>query len=169
MDNPFAPPESIEFGHRPAAPDDGVPRALASRGDRFAAQLLDGLLLIPGIAVGGALIGIAGDPESAMSVVGVLLMAVLVTGTFIYQWYLISTTGQSLGKRWMQIKIRRQDGTEAGFVHGVLIRVWVMQMLGGIPLIGSIISLVDVLMIFGEPRRCLHDHLATTEVISVKA
>jgi len=37
--------------------------------------------------------------------------------------------------------------------------------LGLIPVIGYIFGLVDSLLIFGEPRQCLHDKFADTIVI----
>ena len=56
-----------------------------------------------------------------MGVMGLMVLAFMG-----YQWYLISTTGQSLAKRWMGIKIVRIDGTPVNFVNGVILRSWVM-------------------------------------------
>ena len=38
-----------------------------------------------------------------------------------------------------------------------------------IPVIGSFLGLLDVLFIFRQDRRCLHDMVAGTEVISLKS
>ena len=88
----------------------------------------------------------------------------------IYQWYLISTTGQSLAKKWFRIRIVKTDNTGVDFVSGVLLREWVLGFVAGaingvIPSAGSIVSLVDALMIFGSERRCLHDVIASTKVV----
>ena len=100
------------------------------------------------------------------------LMALMVLAFLAYQWYLVATTGQSLAKRWMGIKIVRLDGSPVGFVHGVLLRSWVISMATnaisttpGLRTLGRLVHLVDALMIFGEERRCLHDHIAGTRVI----
>jgi uncharacterized RDD family membrane protein YckC len=92
-------------------------------------------------------------------------MGLMVLSFMIYQWYLIATTGQSLAKRWLGIKIVRLDGSPVGFVNGVILRSWVVGALSNIPILGTIIGLVNPLMIFGEERRCLHDHIAGTRVV----
>jgi hypothetical protein len=50
----------------------------------------------------------------------------------------------------------------------VLLRSWAFYALvfaGTLLFFGSILPLVDALMIFGDQRRCLHDHLAGTKVV----
>ena len=44
-----------------------------------------------------------------------------------------------------------------------------MGLLTGIPMIGSLVSLVDILLIFAQDRRTLHDHIADTIVIDAEA
>jgi uncharacterized RDD family membrane protein YckC len=169
--NPYAPPT--------AAVDQGLNMnlggyELADRGTRLGAVLIDGLLMAAAALPAGVLaifLGVfssnafgRGDAELAMY--GALgLMGLMVLAFQIYQWYLIATTGQSLGKRWLGVQIVRVDGTPLGFVHGVILRSWVMGAIGNIPLVGGIASIVNILMIFGDERRCLHDHLAGTRVI----
>ena len=108
-----------------------------------------------------------GDAEMmSYGVIGVAALMVLMVLAFMgYQWYLIATTGQTLAKRWLGIKIVRVDGTPLGFVNGVILRSWVLGLLGNIPIVGPLVSLVNPLMIFGEERRCLHDQIAGTRVI----
>jgi uncharacterized RDD family membrane protein YckC len=53
-----------------------------------------------------------------------------------YQWYLISTTGQSLGKRWLGVQIVRVDGSPSGLRHGVILRSWILGALGNVPGVG---------------------------------
>jgi hypothetical protein len=36
-----------------------------------------------------------------------------------------------------------------------------------IPVVGGLISLVDIVLIFRRDRRCLHDHIAGTRVLAV--
>ena len=49
------------------------------------------------------------------------------------------------------------------------LRVVVIQGIASIPVVGGLFALVDVLFIFGERRRCLHDHLAGTIVVDADA
>jgi uncharacterized RDD family membrane protein YckC len=155
--NPYAPPSAqSEYGYGNPNPHAHDEEILADRGTRLGAQLLDGVLAVAAGAV-GAIPGVALGMEAA--VVGAVVAVIALS---FYQWYLISTTGQSLSKKWLGIKIVRVDGTELGFLYGVFLRIWVIQAVSA--LIG-LVGLVDALMIFGDERRCLHDHIAGTKVI----
>lgn len=172
--NPYAPPG----GGWPYAPPPGNPEEyLASRGTRLGAYLVDTLLslvsALPGVVLMFVL-GSSGDTEGkeaseiffASSVLpGTLVALAGVLALQIYQWVLISTSGQSLAKRWLRIRIVQLDGNLPGFGRGVGLRLWVMGLITNIPWIGGIVALVDALMIFGQDRRCLHDLIAGTRVV----
>jgi uncharacterized RDD family membrane protein YckC len=172
--NPYAPPSADVDQGLQTGGDDYV---LAERGTRLGAALIDGLLLfasvLPGFVLLAALAGLENlDPsrmvrrlDDGLLIVGILVMVLMVLAFQIYQWYLISTTGQSLAKRWLGIKIVRLDGSDVGFVNGVILRNWVISAMGQIPFVGMFVGLVNPLMIFGEERRCLHDQIASTRVI----
>jgi uncharacterized RDD family membrane protein YckC len=172
--NPYAPPTADVDQGLQARVDDYV---LADRGTRLGAVLIDGLLsvasLLPGFVLLVALAGFDNlDParmlrrmDDSLMFAGIAVMVLMALSFQIYQWYLISTTGQSLAKRWLGIKIVRLDGSDVGFVNGVILRGWVIGAIGNIPLVGGLIALINPLMIFGEERRCLHDHIAGTRVI----
>jgi uncharacterized RDD family membrane protein YckC len=154
---------------------------LAGRGTRLGAVLLDGLVNLlavgPGLAwffTGMVALSNSGasmpeEPDLAFFTehfAGPLLaMLVPLLIVLVLQVWLLSTRGQTLGKVWLKIRIVRTDGTAPGFVHAVLLRSFVMQLIGAIPLVGGIVSLVNPLMIFREDRRCLHDLIADTAVI----
>lgn len=157
---------------------------LASRGSRFAAKLVDGLLdsvlMMPGMVWFIILLmqkptftHPGPRPPTAMDMIdsstmpALGLMALPVLGLAVYQWYLISTTGQTLGKKWLKIRIMKTDGRPVDFVSGVLLRNWVLALLANIPYIGGCIGLVDALMIFGSEQQCLHDKIASTKVVAV--
>ena len=89
-------------------------------------------------------------------------------GVAIYQWVLISRTGQSLGKKWTDIRIEMLNGERVTFGTGVALRNWVPKVIGAVPYLGMIFHLVDCLFIFREDRRCLHDHIAGTRVVEHK-
>ncbi|WP_437550615.1 RDD family protein [Sorangium sp. So ce367] len=177
--NPYAAPTTDDArSYREDEPDEHV---LAERGTRLGARILDNLLLIGSmipavilLVATGAIEGIATDegtlhPEGKLYLmigVGALLGPLPLV---IYQWYLIVTRGQTLGKTWTKIKIIKSDGSRVDFVSGVIVRNWVLALPGLIPAVGqalsSIVNLVDGLMIFSDDRRCLHDRIAGTKVV----
>ncbi len=151
--NPYSPPEA-EIG----AATGVVERPLASRAQRFVANLIDGLLYVPLVLL-LPLLEQGGEP--------VLLLVVLLAGALtVYQWYLTATTGQTLGKSWVGIRIVRNDGTPVNFASGVILRSWLVQFIATVPLVGTLFAVVNVLCIFNEERRCLHDYIAGTKVVT---
>jgi uncharacterized RDD family membrane protein YckC len=164
--NAFSPPKAnLEGG----AVEAGAQR-LAERGTRFAAILLDIVVFLPVAIIAGVAIaltskGANGQPPGAGFAIAVGLASLAGLALFIYQIVLLSTKGQTLGKRWMKIRIVKLDGSMPGFVHAVLLRMWVNGLICGIPYLGAIYSLVDILFVFREDRRCIHDLIASTRVI----
>jgi uncharacterized RDD family membrane protein YckC len=159
--NPYAPPSIGAQGPAWAQSFGQVQQPLASPGARLGAHLLDGLLYFGAVMVG---LPAAAFDETLSGMLALLGML----GLAIYQWYLVSTTGQSLGKKWVGIRIVKLDGSPVDFSSGVLLRSWAfygLVFVGGLFVIGSVLPLVDALMIFGDERRCLRDHLAGTKVI----
>jgi uncharacterized RDD family membrane protein YckC len=132
---------------------------LASRGARLGAHILDYLVVL---VVPYALLGIGGRLESKILIaIGGLSFLALA----IYQ-IIGASKGQTIGKRLLQIKVVRLDGTPVDFVSAIIMRFLVGQFLMGIiPLYG----LVDALFIFREDSRCVHDLVATTKVIQAQA
>ena len=139
---------------------------LASRMKRLFARLLDGVFGLVSALVPGFVLTFLSDgnfdPESF------LLGAVVVIICFvIYQWYLLATTAQTIGKKYLKIKIVNKNGEQAGFFVNVLLREWLMGLIGIIPAIGGIIQIVNILFIFRDDRKCIHDLIAGTVVVSV--
>lgn len=166
--NPYAAPINPQPGPMGFGAGYGMEQQqpLASLGARFAGSLVDGLVygvaLIPAIAIAASS---GGQPDEALLIGGVALPFLIIA---IVQIYLISTSGQSIGKKLLGTKIIKMDGGEAGFVHGVLLRSWLMGVLTNIPIAGMFIAIIDPLLIFGDERRCLHDKIAGTQVIEVR-
>ena len=78
------------------------------------------------------------------------------------QIVLLSKNGQTIGKKALNIRIVMVSfGQNGGFVPNVVVRAWGAFLISLIPLVG----LVDVLFIFREDQRCIHDLIAGTEVI----
>ncbi len=180
--DPYSPPGS-DFNA--GVPGTGPAAELAERGTRLWAAAIDGFLitlpLLPLLAVGiyfgltaegtfGEL-DAAGTPPSGDRTGLFALGGATVLGGLgalavaIYQWVLISRTGQSLGKKWSGIRIERVDGGQVTFSNGVFLRNWVTKLIGSVPYLGAIFQLVDCLFIFRDDRRCIHDHIAGTRVV----
>jgi uncharacterized RDD family membrane protein YckC len=170
--NPYSPP-SAEVRDIPA---EGVTE-LAGRGARLGATVLDGLIgclliYVPFFIYVGAsgLPGLSGadgqfDPAVFLQS-GVLLS--LLPGTVIYAAitiWLVARNGQTMGKKLLGIKVVRSNGAKAGLGRIFWLRNMVMVLISLIPIAGGIASLVDVLLIFRESRKCLHDQIADTIVV----
>ncbi len=164
--NPYAAPHA-RHGHQPRwgyeqAPED--PFFPAARGDRFISSLIDvfvvTLAMLLGVVVGVAT-GAAAGAEAGI-IVGFVVAGLCALGVEIWQWWLISSRGQSIGKRAMGIRIIRISGQPVDFVHGVVLREWVPMLINSFV---GVFSLIDILFIFRDDRRCLHDLMAQTRVI----
>jgi uncharacterized RDD family membrane protein YckC len=158
-DNPFAPPRADVADVPVSGPE------LAGRGNRLLAVIVD--LVIQVVVVFGvmALLGMSLlNPDASFTaqaagyVVG-LLAFLLIQGT------LLVKHGQTWGKRVLGLRIVRPDGARctAGRILGL--RYGVGFVIGAIPVVGMIYSLVDALLIFRASRQCLHDNIADTIVI----
>jgi len=127
--------------------------SLAGRGQRFLARLIDSL--IPAAPVVFFILAIEFIP---WVVVGILaLLAVLVI-----QILFLSMFGQTIGKSIVKIKIVKiSNGKNGGFVTNFLLR----EIVNGILTLIPFYSLIDILLIFREDRRCIHDFIAGTCVV----
>lgn len=96
----------------------------------------------------------------------VLLSLVAIVGLVIYNLYCLHGEGQTLGKRWVGVRIVRTDGTRASLPRLLFLRGFVPGLIGGIPYLGIFFVLANALWIFGEEKRCLHDHFADTIVVT---
>lgn len=132
------------------------PAVLATCWARLGAYLLDMLVSVASIAPAPLLMATGRDLTVSLAVGGLIALSVAV-----YQTVILSTTGQTLGKKWVGIRIVMVAGhANPGFVHAFLLRVLVGQVLF------SPIGLIDVCFIFTAERRCIHDMVAGTKVIN---
>ena len=121
----------------------------ATRGSRLQAVIIDGLLVVAIYFVGL----LANMPE---------LLFIGIIGLAIYQMYLLAKDGQTIGKRISNIRIVMvADNSNGGFMPNVGMRL----VLNGIIAFVPFYALVDVLFIFREDHRCIHDMIAGTKVI----
>jgi uncharacterized RDD family membrane protein YckC len=165
--NPYAPPKA-------AVHDvvDESQRELAGRGTRLGAAILDTIII--GVAfwlplwMGGTIsftgtgIGWAiGDVASIGTAVAVLGLALWIYFTVKF----VKANGQSIAKKMMGIKVIRTSGEPISLARIFWLRNVVNTIPSMIPLIGTFYGLIDALLIFGQPRQCLHDKIADTIVI----
>ncbi|WP_257452886.1 RDD family protein [Archangium lipolyticum] len=141
---------------------------LAEPGSRLAAALIDQFAISLPMFVLTIVGGIASSSEGGG---GLALFFTLagVMGTLAvlcYQLYLLVTTGQSLGKRTMGIKVVRLDGSPVDLGRLIFLRNVVPWFIGTVTC--NLFSLADPLFVFAADRRCLHDHIADTQVIKVE-
>jgi len=150
----------------PAAPvAQRVGRPLASRGARLLAVVLDTVLLFLLWAAGqNAVDGLADHPAWKAPLVGVVLGGAL--ALTLGQVTLLARRGQTMGKMALRIRIvDDRDESNPGFWRACVRRQVLPGLIGAIPVLGGVFALIDLLNIFGEERRCLHDLLADTKVV----
>ncbi len=164
--NPYSGPRSPLPGQ--PRPDAMASLELATRSSRLVAQTLNGI----GLTAVALLFALPGILMTALNrqddAGGVVLLVGIFTGALF--WLVtnlrqLAQTGQSLGKKWMQIRVATLEGEKPGLGQLVVMRYLSMQLLGAIPVAGPFVGLADALMIFGEEQRCLHDRIAGTVVL----
>ena len=163
--NPYAAPAETASG----GIDYAQQHNLASRPLRLAGEIIDwalyGLSTIPAVGVFGYA---DAQNNDALSGIGALLLfgGLILVG--LVNWILISVSGQSLAKRLLGMRIVKTDGQLPGFLHGVLLRSWVLSLICACYPIGIIVYVIDGLFVFGVKRQCLHDLIANTLVANVE-
>lgn len=150
---------------------------LASRLARLGAVLIDtAIIALPAILLAIAVPAFAdyavraGGQTSASSngtlIVALSLFGLATIAFVIYQFVLLYRNGQTVGKKVVGIRIVRPDGSRASFPRLLFLRYAVPGLIGAIPFVGLAFSVLDALFIFGESRRCLHDMIADTIVVT---
>ena len=144
-------------------PDYNNKTILASRSKRLIARIIDGLLGIVAIVIPATVIVIISG--AGEGIIGAIIGGISFA---IYQYYLLATISQTLGKKFMNIMIIDKNGNSGGFLKNVVLREWIIGIIGLFPVVGIIIIIIDKLFIFREDRRCIHDMIANTKVILLK-
>ena len=145
----------------------------ATRLSRLGAALIDllvgfaplGVILV--LAPGALLTGRMGSMLVVFVAAGAVSVAVLIT-----QIILLVRNGQTIGKKALGIRMITSDG-EIPKLWRVFFLRWlpfavvatVVQLVLKVVGSGSIIHLLDVVLIFQPTRRCLHDLFADTHVV----
>ena len=138
---------------------------MASRWSRFAAWFLD-LVLNICCFIPGFVAGVTGERERRTLFLAISLACYL--GLWAYQAYLRATQGQTIGKRAAGIRIvSYEDGSNPGFWRAVWLRDLVPWIIDNMTV--RVFGMIDVAFILGRERRCVHDYMAATIVVSADA
>ena len=120
----------------------------------------------------------------------------LLVGTFVYQSWLATHDGQSVGKLLLGARVVRSDGSSVDFLRGLLVRTWT---LGALPVVAAVIfaarseagyssptffEAIPTVPVFGvallalgigtvslataKDRRGIHDRIAGTKVVTAE-
>ena len=177
--NNYAPPKS----HVADVSDSTVPEK-AGRGTRLGCAILDGLIFtvpfIPAYLKSvSAMVQYVQAHGGKMPVNPAVVYATLISAAPLWYFigfvvslpvwgltiYWVHKYGQTIGKRWVGIKVVRKDGTRASLGRIFWLRNFVNVLISLIPFAGRFYALVDSLFIFGSERQCLHDKIADTVVV----
>lgn len=163
-ENLYAPPEAeLEVAD---------PEGLASLWMRLAGALIDGLI---SLAIIFPLMYLLGYWDRAMegtqSLGDAVELGLLGIFTFLaLHGYLLARYGQTIGKRLVKTRIVSvRDDRILPFWRVISLRYVPIWLVSQIPLLGGVLTLVDVLFIFRSDRRCVHDLIAGTKVVNAGA
>ncbi|MFF3559094.1 RDD family protein [Streptomyces sp. NPDC002574] len=159
---PQAPPAG--YGQMPVDPALAGMPPLADSGQRFLARLIDFGMFFVALII---LLVVTGT--SVMDTGAFLGIELLVFGgQFIYEALMLQSTGQTIGKKVMKIRVAKlADGSPPG--SAAWGRAAVYSFIGVVPCVGVILSLLNVLShLWDKPyRQCWHDKAAKTVVVKV--
>ncbi len=148
---------------------------LAGLGKRFLGAVVDGLAGLVAVGPGYAMViaGAAANPQqNELPVISLVGIGVALIGSIVLliaQIYLLATRSQTVGKYLMKTQIWDvATGQPANFVKTFVLRLLVNGIIGAIPCVGLIYSITDILFIFREDRRCIHDLIANTVVLDIE-
>lgn len=144
----------------------------ASHMSRFLAFVFDTIVSFVASAVGVACLFFAissevlpKDPNlwsDSQNLNALLIMGTPLLFTTLFQWMMTACWGKTVGKLLTFTRIVTSEGKVPGLLRGVILRSWVNAIPSAlIPFYG----LIDILFIFGDSHRCLHDFLAGTRVV----
>lgn len=103
-------------------------------------------------------------PWSVLLVLGNFALWLALNGHF------LASSAQTIGKRLMKIRVVNvKDGKPASLVRLAVWRALPMYLLSLVPHVGAPIALLGLLLIFRRGRRCLHDRIAGTRVVDLRA
>jgi uncharacterized RDD family membrane protein YckC len=142
---------------------------LAGRGRRLVATLIDAVL-VPALTLLAVMVtDVMEDAEDYVDILWIVHVFLLAVASYLaLNGYLLWSRGQTIGKAIMGIAIvSHATGDPAPLWKLVCVRALafpVLYLLVVPPL--TVLPLIDLAFIFGKQRRCLHDRLAGTSVVT---
>jgi uncharacterized RDD family membrane protein YckC len=163
VDNdPYQPPATELRAPAHFGPEGEV---LASRESRLGASIIDSIIIMAIVLPMQWKMGMFENPEANTALTTVAWGGGGFVLTLLIQGYFLATRAQSIGKMALNIKIVTLDGKNANLQRILLLRMLPVTLVTVIPMVGSVLSLVNTLFIFREDQRCIHDHIAGTRVV----
>ena len=83
---------------------------------------------------------------------------------FLINGYSLHKSGQTIGKKIIGIKITDEKGGVPPLSKTYLIRFFIPAIIASLPVFGYLLWFIDALFIFTKNKKCLHDHIAETQV-----
>lgn len=148
---------------------DGAHLPLAGIGARFAAQVVDGLVMVVvwvPIAIATGLFSFVGETRPDVLQRKMQILTFLITGVFfLYEGIMLQIRGQTLGKMALKIKVVTPEGNALAPWQA-----WVRPLVrAGIALI-QYLAIVDYIpSFFTKGKTCIHDLAARTRVVKLQA
>lgn len=158
--NPYAAPEA-EL-HVAPADVDSLEARKATRGERFGGAFIDGLLS----GAASAPVTMAARSGGVTTTAAVMTL-VLLAALAVINLYLLQRGGQTIGKKVVGTMVVRTDGSRIELSRIILLRWLPLALVSIIPAVGGILALIDACFIFRADRRCLHDQIADTIVVTI--
>jgi uncharacterized RDD family membrane protein YckC len=132
----------------------------------LAASLIDVLMFVVLYLILRIVSEVIESPTANALLVHSLVVGVL--ALILVQITLLTRRGQTLGKIALGLRIvRMADGSNPGFRHALVLRALVPALIFALPFVGRFFALIDLLTIFGDDSRCLHDVIADTKVVEI--
>lgn len=138
---------------------------LASRLTRLGAALIDGIIQFAIVMIIVLILGMSFMQNT--SILLSIIMSFVSMGIFVaLHGYFLKKEGKTIGKKLLGIRIVDMDGNLPEFMPMLMKRYLVLFIIGMIPIVGSIVVLINYLFIFRDDQRCGHDLFADTKVIN---
>jgi uncharacterized RDD family membrane protein YckC len=143
-------------------------QTLASRWARLGASLIDSLIIsvivLPVMYFTGGFDGVSTGVQPSIGYS--LIMGLLSIGVFlVINYRSLVASGQTVGKKVLEIKIVDLDGNLPTLRDHLLKRYGVYMLTAQVPMVGPVLNLINICFIFGAEKRCVHDLIAKTKVV----
>ena len=149
--------------------------ALAERGERLGAALIDGVIAFaimgPVMYLGGywTMAFEAGMRGEQVPIMTQAMWAAIGFIVFVLvQAYPLHKTAQTWGKRLLGIRIVDLQGGQPTLINLLAARYLPVHIVSQLPFLNVVLGLANVLLIFRADRRCGHDHIAKTRVVKAR-